>query len=127
MLGQKDEKGIQKGKNADIEKWEAEVRKNLANKKAGASKLSKQEEALLQAQLEKEKGIRMEVESHRIRLSEGLQVVHSLVDTQLEAFQTYISPISGLLLDCVLGRPAEILGTAPFDAIIVRMTFIFSL
>ena len=121
VLDRNDSKGIQKGKEAEIQKWEAEVRKNLANKKAGAPKLSKQEEALLQAQLEKERGIRNEVESLKHQLSEGLQIVHSLVDTQLEAFQSYISPVSGLLLDCALGRPAELLGTAPFDAFVVSM------
>jgi hypothetical protein len=97
----------------------------LASKKAGAPKLSKQEETLLQAQLAKEKVVRSEVESLKRRLSEGLQIVHSLVETQLEVFQHYISRLIALLLPCALGRPAELLGTAPFDAIIVSLQYRF--
>jgi hypothetical protein len=121
VLDRKDVTVNQKGKEAEIQKWEAEVRKTLASKKAGAPKLSKQEEVLLQVQLTKEIGIRTEVESLKRQLSEGLQVVHSLVDTRLEVFQQYISQIFSLLLACAMGRPAELLETDPFDAIIVSL------
>ena len=44
-----------KGKGAELDKWDAEVRKSLANKKAGAGKaLSKADQAAVDAQLKKE-------------------------------------------------------------------------
>lgn len=111
----------QKGKEAEIQKWEAEVRQSLANKKAGGPKLSKQDEAALQAQLVKEKGIRAAVDALKLRLCEGLDIVESLVDTQLEAFQGYISPITSLLLSCALGKPAELVDDALFNTFIVSL------
>lgn len=57
----------------------------------------------------------------KYRLLEGLQVVQSLVDTHLEAFQGYIARATGLLLACAVGRAAELLDTAPFDAFIVSL------
>ena len=44
-----------KGKGAELDKWDAEVRKSLANKKAGAGKaLSKADQAAVDVQLKKE-------------------------------------------------------------------------
>ena len=44
-----------KGKGAELDKWDAEVRKSLASKKAGAGKaLSKADQAAVDAQLKKE-------------------------------------------------------------------------
>lgn len=119
MLNRKEAAFDKKGKEAEIQKWEAEVRQTLANKKTGANKLSKEEEALVRSQLAKEKDIRQEVDALRLRLAEGLQVVHSLVDIQLEAFQHYISRLTTLLLSTAVGRPSELLGDAPFDAFLV--------
>jgi hypothetical protein len=119
VLPRKESNVNQKGKEAEIQKWEAEVRQSLINKKAGGPKLTKQEEAMLQAQLAKEKAIRSEIDAMRLRLCEGLDVVRSLVDTRLEAFQRYISPITSLFLACALDKPAQLVGDALFDAFIV--------
>ncbi|KAM6503034.1 hypothetical protein JOM56_003011 [Amanita muscaria] len=59
VLSNKTEARTGKGKGSEIAKWEEEVKKSLANKKAsGAVTLTKQQQALVQAQLEKEAAIR---------------------------------------------------------------------
>ncbi|KAG2360727.1 ARM repeat-containing protein [Suillus spraguei] len=79
LSSQKAEEGPKKGKDADIARWEAELRKSLANKKGGATAtLSKQAQALVQAQLDKEAIVRQRVTTIKLNLQRGLSYVQSL-------------------------------------------------
>ncbi|KDQ56445.1 hypothetical protein JAAARDRAFT_36597 [Jaapia argillacea MUCL 33604] len=108
-----------KGKDADIAKWEAEVRKTLANKKTVTSAaVSKQDQALVQAQLQKEAEIRRRVNTIQNRLGRGLHLVHSLVSARVDEFRSYISSVATLLLDGAFDKAVSLVGTSSFDAYI---------
>ena len=87
LANKKADEPVKKGKGYKDAQWEAEVRKSLANKKkdAGPVTLSKQDLALVQAQLEKEAAIRARVESIRLQLQRGLHFVHSLIAAHVVA------------------------------------------
>ncbi|KAK0434719.1 hypothetical protein EV421DRAFT_1909191 [Armillaria borealis] len=88
-----------KGKDVDIAKWEADLRKSLANKKTATPTLTKQQQALVNAQLEKESVIRRRVESVKANLERGLHFVRSLVRAGVPQFSAFISSVVTLLLD----------------------------
>ena len=89
-----------KGKGYKDAQWEAEVRKSLAEKKknAGGSTLSKQDQALVQAQLEKEATIRKRVETVKQDLLRGLQYVEAIVRARPPELQAYLSSIANIIL-----------------------------
>lgn len=105
-----------KGKDNEIAKWEAELRKSLANKKpSGPVTLTKQQQALVNSQLEKEAKIRQKVAGVRSNLERGLQFVRSLVASGVEDFHSYISSIASLLLEGALGRGSILVGKSAFN------------
>jgi hypothetical protein len=109
-----------KGKDYEIAKWEAELRKSLASKKAsGTTTLTKQQHALVNTQLEKEAKIRQHVTGIKWNLERGLQFVRSLVATGVEEFRSYISPVASLLLEGALGRGSILVGRSAFDTYLV--------
>ncbi|KIJ63493.1 hypothetical protein HYDPIDRAFT_175892 [Hydnomerulius pinastri MD-312] len=119
LSNQKKEEGPKKGKDANIAKWEAEVRQSLANKKSAASAaLSKQDQALVKAQLEKEAVIRQRVVSLRANLLRGLAFIKSVVAVNPEELKGYISPIAELLLGGALGQASRLVGPSAFETFI---------
>ncbi|KAF5363220.1 hypothetical protein D9758_008404 [Tetrapyrgos nigripes] len=107
-----------KGKDADIAKWEAELRKSLANKKASSgatATLTKQQQVLIQQQLAKESEVRQRVESVKNNLVRGLQLVSSLIDASVPEFRVYISSTVTLLLDGALRSGALLAGDLAFE------------
>lgn len=119
MLAAKGASAVEKGKDQAIQQWEAEIRKNLSEKK-GVAHLSKQDEALVRSQLEKEHAIRQNVINLRQRIIDGLDLVKSLVNTRMEAIHANVARISSALLACATERPADLVGTAILDAYVVR-------
>lgn len=110
-----------KGKGYKDAQWEAEVRKSLASKKktTGPVTLSKQDRALVEAQLEKESGIRARVEVIKGRLERGLHLVHSLATARVE-LHAYISSIIELLLRAAFGpRAVALVGFTAFERYLV--------
>ncbi|KAG9005891.1 translational activator of GCN4 [Tulasnella sp. JGI-2019a] len=94
-----------KGKDQEIEKWEAELRKKLEAKKTAAPvTLSKQDKALFDAQLVKETEIRRHVAGVQNRLHRGLELIRSLVAANVDEFQPHIASLATLLLENVLPR-----------------------
>jgi hypothetical protein len=86
-------------------RWEAEVKKSLASKKAAASatfSLTKQEQALVQAQLEEEANVRQRVDGVKANLQRGLHFVRSLVMADVDEFRFYVSSVASLLLEGAL-------------------------
>ncbi|THH11230.1 hypothetical protein EW146_g8121, partial [Bondarzewia mesenterica] len=88
-----------KGKGADLAKWDAEVRKSLAGRKSAVPTLSKQDQALVNVQLEKESQIRHRVAQIKTKLDRGLQIIRHLITGNIDGLRSYISTISRLLLD----------------------------
>ncbi|EIN06629.1 ARM repeat-containing protein [Punctularia strigosozonata HHB-11173 SS5] len=106
-----------KGKDRDIAKWEAEVRKSVANKKApGATPiLTKQQQALVKAQLDKEAEIRQKVEGLKTNLERGLRIISSLVFARVEEIKAYVTPISSILLENAFDIGPTVVGSKVFD------------
>ncbi|KAH7908270.1 armadillo-type protein [Hygrophoropsis aurantiaca] len=112
LSSQKQEEGPKKGKDADIARWEAELRKTLASKKGpGPTTLSKQAQALIQAQLEKEAAIRQRVIKTKIHLQRGLSFIKSLASISLPELRGFISPIVSLLLRGAFGQAPRLVGS----------------
>src|ERR1700761_5000894 len=111
-----------KGKDAEIERWEEEIRTTVAKKRGTTTaKLSKADEALVQSQMEKEKLIRKKVESLKQRVLEGLEVVRSLIATSSKAFRSQISLALGPILACATSWPAELVDGDFFSIYVVLL------
>jgi hypothetical protein len=88
-----------KGKDADLAKWDAEVRQSLAQKKSTTTPtLSKQEQSLIQAQIEKEAKIRCRVNEIKANLDRALQTITHLALGKIDDLRLYVSQILNLLL-----------------------------
>ena len=111
---------MKKGKDAEIERWEEEIRTTVAKKRGTTSaKLSKADEALVQAQRQKEEITRKKVESLKQRVLEGLEIVRSLIATSSKAFRSQISLALGPLLACATSWPAELVDGEFFNIYVV--------
>ncbi|KAG6896538.1 hypothetical protein C0992_007574 [Termitomyces sp. T32_za158] len=105
-----------KGKDAELAKWDEEIRKNIALKKAAASKtLTKQQQALVNAQLEEEAKVRQHVTGVQTKLRRGLRFVQSLAASGVDQFQDHISSIASLILEGSLGRGLALVGEEAFE------------
>ena len=115
-----------KGKNAEIAKWETELKKSLATKKVSAPvSLTKQEQSLVQSQLEKEAHVRRHVCMVKSQLDRGLSFVHSVVAAAVPEFHSYISAVISLLLEGALAHKGSILvGVVGFDTYLVGNLFL---
>ena len=101
-------------------KWDAEVRKSLATKKsAGSTTLSKQDQALVNAQLAKEAERRQHVKDVKERLERGLSLIHSIIVSGVPEFRAYMSAIANLMLDAALGKGFRLVGNRAFDTYLV--------
>ncbi|KAK2463021.1 hypothetical protein APHAL10511_004676 [Amanita phalloides] len=121
VLSNKAEARQVKGKDTDIAKWEEDLRKSLANKKAPGT-LTKQQQALVQAQLEKEAKIRQHVASIKANFTRGLNVIRSLVSAGVEEFRPYVSSIASLLVSGALGHGSPLVGESAFDTYLLLAT-----
>jgi hypothetical protein len=96
------------------------VRAALEKKKAGAGvTLTKQQHALVQAQLAREAIVRQRVEGVKAGLVRGLAFVRSLVAAGVTDFRVYISSVAGLLLEGALGKGALLVGALAFETYLV--------
>ncbi|KAF5354845.1 hypothetical protein D9756_005584 [Leucocoprinus leucothites] len=115
LASNKDSSRVVKGKEAQMAKWDEEVRKSLANKKGNAPALTKQQQALVTAQLEKEQQARQRVVGIKAQLERGLALVKSTVDANVDEFPPYIAPITKLLLGGVLKSGKFLVEQRGFD------------
>lgn len=108
-------------KNYDIEKWEEEVREQLAKKQATkvATNLSKQDKALVAAQMSKEKAVREQIASTQARLRRGLELVAALTDSRVSAVEAKVGTLADLLLSSVFGPGAFLMDNRAFEVFIV--------
>lgn len=114
---------MKKGKGYKDAQWEAEVRKSLANKQKASAPgtLSKQDQALVQAQLEKEVVIRKRVNSLKSRLERGLALVRSLVRSNAEELRAHVSALVNVLLSGAFGNAVPLIGEAAFKTYLVSV------
>jgi len=110
-----------KGKDAQMAKWDEEVRKSLASKKGIAPALTKQQQALANVQLEKEQQTRQRVVGIKAQLERGLSLVKSVVNAGVNEFPPYIAPIIKLLLKGVLKTGKILVGEKGFNAYLVSL------
>ncbi|PFH47401.1 hypothetical protein AMATHDRAFT_152123 [Amanita thiersii Skay4041] len=116
VLSTKAEARQTKGKDAEIAKWEEDLRKSLASKKSSSAvTLTKQQQALVQAQLERESAIRNRVVAIKARFDRGMNFIRSLVSASVDEFKPYISSIAALLVAGALGRGTPLVGQSAFD------------
>ncbi len=121
VLSNKSSQAQVKGKDADLAKWDAEVRQSLAKKKSvAAPTLSKQEQGLVQAQIEKEAKIRSRVNRIKANLDRSLQIISYLICGNIEDFQVYVSQVVTLILSSgALDKGALLVGSLAFDTYLV--------
>lgn len=100
-------------------KWDEEVRKSLANKKGNTPALTKQQQALVKAQLEKEQATRQRVVGIKAQLERGLAMVKSVADAGVAEFPQYIAPITKLMLEGVLASGKVLVGQGAFEVYLV--------
>ncbi|KAJ7224326.1 armadillo-type protein [Mycena pura] len=106
----------QKGKDFEIARWEAEIRNSLESKKASAgAPLTKQQQALLQAQLAHEASVRQRVDNVKANLVRGLSCVRSIVAAAVPEFRAHVSSVAGLLLEGALRKGTLLVGETAFD------------
>lgn len=103
--------GVEKGKDADINKWEAELRKSLAHKKPAQPTLTKQEKALVDAQLTKEEATRNQLRILQQRLQDGLSMIHSLLASQTVGYFSHLPSLASLLMEGILKYGTPFIGS----------------
>jgi FAD synthase len=103
-----------------MNKWEDEVRKSLASKKTGAT-LTKQDQALVNAQLVKEAKIREHVNKVAAQLRRGLRIIQHLISGNIIEFREYVSPTADLLIKGgALAEGSRLVGRESFETYLVR-------
>lgn len=71
---------VEKGKDTDTLKWEAELRAQLAAKKGGERKLTSEEKARVEEQIVKETEIRGRVTGVELKLTRGIGLIKALAE-----------------------------------------------
>ncbi|KZO93854.1 ARM repeat-containing protein [Calocera viscosa TUFC12733] len=100
-----------------IEKWEQELRQSVAAKKTAGKTvtLSKQDQALVDAQLAKESEIRKKINHLQRQADRGLALIRSLVQGDNEAFHHRLYHVLSLLLSGVLSYGSALVGPEAFE------------
>ena len=125
MLSNKHREIATKGKNAAIEKWEAELRNSLANKKTGSkssapANLSKLDRELVETQLRKEAEKRHHVNKILSHTRRGLALIRSIVTgNPLEFSKGFLLEVVVQVLKCAVERAAVVVGEEFFQTFIV--------
>ena len=120
VLAKKKETPMEKGKDSELRKWEAELRNSLATKKpADASSLSKQDKALVDTQLAKESQIRAKVMAVKANLERSLRLVQSIVAANPQELHPLIPSLTSLLIAGAVRRGALFVGSAAFETYVV--------
>jgi hypothetical protein len=110
VLSKKNVTSSEKGKDADIKKWESELRKSLAQKKAAEPTLSKQEKALIDTQLSKESATRSELQKLQRNLQDGLALVRSVLASKTDNLRSSLAMIASLLMNGVVKSGSTFIG-----------------
>ena len=85
----------------------------------GGQQQKKQDQALVNAQLQKEAAIRERVNDVKAKLQQGLHLVRSLVLARVEQLRTFVSPLATLLREGAFGNAVTLVGDASFETYLV--------
>ncbi|KAK4684697.1 hypothetical protein P7C73_g5471, partial [Tremellales sp. Uapishka_1] len=104
-------------KDYATEKWEREVREALAKKKASSAGtvLSKQDKALVAAQLSKEAEVRLRIATQKAKLLRGLELIASLADSQAADVKKHVYTLGKLMLGSVFGPGSFLVDERSFE------------
>ncbi|KAK9766674.1 translational activator of GCN4 [Basidiobolus ranarum] len=93
-------------KNYATDKWEADLRKEIAKKRGEDKqvKLTKEEQATVDAQLAKESKIRKQVQNVYVKLVRGLDIINAMVAGNKEALGEHLVEVVRLLLSGVIHK-----------------------
>ncbi|CDS01548.1 related to translation activator GCN1 [Sporisorium scitamineum] len=87
-------------KNAKMEQWEAELRADIAKKKAAQNKtLTKEQKVAVDAQSKIEAQARAKVDEIRLRYVRSLRTVSSIVGARTEEIEGYMQTLVGFVLE----------------------------
>ncbi|KAI9836856.1 MAG: hypothetical protein M1819_001021 [Sarea resinae] len=105
-------------KDYDTLKWEEELRSQLAQKKGQQKRLSREEQAKVDAQLAKEVVIRRQVAALVTQLKRGVGIIESLATGPPTEAEMWIGPAITALLDAIEAGAGLVLGDAAATAYI---------
>jgi hypothetical protein len=113
-----------KGKDAAMEKWDAELRASLAAKKTekvpiNPSKLSKQDREMYESRMKTEAGIRERVEKTYSGALHGLVILQNIVAACPEELGEYFPELVELVLNGVVKYGPMILGDRSKEGFLV--------
>jgi hypothetical protein len=111
---------VEKSKDADTLKWEAEVRSQLAKKNGTERKLTSEEKAKVDAQLVREAAIRERVENVELRLGRGVGIIHSLAEGAPTAVEMWMNKAVRALLKVLEAGAGMIVRDRGIKAYLVR-------
>ena len=96
----------------DTIKWEEEVRRQLAQKRGQEKKLTPDEKARVNVQLEKESAIRKEVKRLESRLKKGIGLIYALATGPPTDAGMWLGRCLKSLLEIITARAGDIVGDA---------------
>ncbi|KAF2203113.1 translational activator [Delitschia confertaspora ATCC 74209] len=105
-------------KDYDTLKWEEELRAQLAQKKGQTKKLTAEEQAKVNAQLNKESAIRKEVTAIEAKMRRGVGIIQRLATGPPTEAERWIGPAVDLLIQDIRAGAGLILGDLPAIAFI---------
>jgi hypothetical protein len=124
-LSQKKEAVLNKNsKTYAQDKWDQEVRESIAKKKAGSTggTLSKQDQALVHTQTEKENAVRAKMLELQSQFSQGLDTFRALLNGRTEVFDNHLEQILGIVIASAVGPAAFLVGEAACALYLVSRT-----
>ena len=94
------------------DKWDQEVRDSIAKKKAGSTggALSKQDQALVNAQTAKEASVRARVAEVQREFLQGLEVFRALLNGRTDVFDNHLEQVLGVVIASAVGPAAFLVG-----------------
>lgn len=120
VLAQKDQTDYQSRneKDRDILQWEADLRKQLAEKKGVQRKLTKEEQSRVEAQLAKESAIRTELTGVVVHLERGYGLIRSLALGPPTPVGHWMWPALSSIVATVARGSGLLMGHIPFETYI---------
>ncbi|KAF4549025.1 eIF-2-alpha kinase activator GCN1-like protein [Elsinoe fawcettii] len=97
-------------KDYDTLQWEAELREQLAKKKGAAKKLTKDEQAKVNAQLAKESEVRKQVTGVVARIQRGAGIVQALVRGPPTETEAWFGKCTQQLFDIIVAGAGSLMG-----------------
>ncbi|KAK6539624.1 translational activator of GCN4 [Orbilia ellipsospora] len=127
VLASKTAAPVARGKDSDIAKWEAEVRRDIEKKRGPVQKkLTPDEQNKVNAQLKKEAEIRTNVAETHKKLLRGIAIISSLAKGVNNGSEQWIGPATQALLEVFSSSAKEIVGSEANDTYLYNSNLISS-